>query len=183
MKGIPVEEQTEEIKKLPNPARKWLIVSIAGLIVMVASLGVYYTHGGSNPSAPLPTSVIKHVFGFTPYYFVNNSPPAHLSLDTASTTFVANTLTYSLVTPRKLIVTISEQILPAKFTRSEFKNSLSVENDSGTGSAGTQDGHSKGEFITKDKTLIQVSASDQLPLDTINAILSAMAKVTTDSVQ
>lgn len=158
---------------LHNPARKWLYISIVGFTMCFVSLGMHVSGAGSS-SQPLPSKVLRQVFGFTPYYFAKDSPPAKLSLKLNSPKFLGNALSYDLVKSAKESVSVSEKAAPA-VAAAKGENDISFETTSGNALVSkAKDGKIKGSLLTHDKTLISVEAPASLNPDVLETVLRSL---------
>lgn len=159
---------------LHNPARKWLYVSLAGFLMCFLSVGLYLSHGG-NTARPLPALIMKQVFGFTPYYFLDDKPPGKLSLKSGSAKFLGNALSFDLEKSATESVTISEKAAAANFLLAKKDGEISLDTISGTALLSLpKDGHVSGSLLTSDKTIIEVTAPDSLGSDLVESVLRAL---------
>lgn len=164
--------------KQPNPARKWLIVSLCGLIVCLGALGYRALTGGSSTPQPLPSKVLKQVFGFTPYYFTKDIPPARLKLKADTPKFFGNALSFTLVSPKNQTVTITQKTLPTDYSKAAKGDDKSLNTVAGTATvSAVQGGRIEATLITKDNTLITVESKEILNSGTIQEILESLIAI------
>ncbi|CAN5375294.1 hypothetical protein BH10PAT3_BH10PAT3_8680 [soil metagenome] len=165
------------IQKLKNPAMKWLYIGIAGAVVCIAALIIGAVRGGPSTADALPPIVLKQVFGFTPYYFKNNSPPAHLRLQTGSPKFFGNALTFSLKNSKNQSITVSEQS-PDSGPAPKKVEGEAVDTDLGSATIGkVSGGHLSASVTTKDKTYILLESSDLLNSGTMKDIFDSLIAI------
>jgi hypothetical protein len=169
----PPQDQPTEVKKPKNPARKWLMVSAAGVAICLFALGIGALRGGDSNLNPLPKKVLAQVFGFTPYYFNKDTPPAHLKLDATTPKFFGNALTFTLTDPKQEKITITQQTLPT----GNFKRLTGDTTPTPLGEATIKMGGGKieAELITKDNTYINIKASDFVSSGTLIDIFGNMS--------
>ena len=160
-----------------NPALKWLYLGIAGIIICVLSLGIHFFKGSSEVGVALPQKVMSQVFGFSPYYFLDNNAPDNYTLDTNSPKFIGNALTFTLSNTKKEVVTVTQKALPSDYRNlGESEKIFDVE----TGNAvvgGPKKGKNTGSLATKDKTLISIQGPDTVDSSTIEDMLRTLVVV------
>lgn len=162
-------------KDSQNPARKWLIVSACGFLICVLSLGFHFIRGGSNGAYPLPKTVLKQVFGFTPFYFEKDSPPDHLELASGSSKFLSNELSFSLITPKKEAIVVTQK---SSLTTATVKDEgESYATALGTAKIKSGSGHINASITTANKTTITLAASDAVSANTFVHIMNALTPV------
>lgn len=165
-------------RRQANPARKWLIVSACGFVISFAAFGYHIAAGGSSSSNPLPVTVLRQVFGFTPYYFENNMPPDRLKLQPNTPKFFGNALTFDIANSKNQKITISQKALPPDYKRGT--NSTDTSFEAPVGSSLIQPvkgGHITAIVKTKDNTLIILDSSDILNSDTLKSVINKLTAV------
>jgi hypothetical protein len=177
--NLPVQHvEAKAPKRRRNPAQKWLYVAAAGLSICVIALLVHFTGNGSTLPDPLPKQVLTQVFGFKPYYYVDNKLPARMHLKPGSTKFFGNALIFTLVNSKNQSVIISQKILPTDYIDPQQSGNQSFISPAGTGTIGSvQGGKIAAGLITKDTTIISLESSDIFSISTIKDILSYLGPI------
>lgn len=165
-------ETPPQSKRANNPAQKWLIMSAIGFAICFGALGVHFLGGGSGSPDPLPKKVLSQVFGFTPYYFVKDTPPGRLSLDESSAKFFGNALTFTLLDSKQEKILVTQQVLPT--TGYKKLEGETAKTPIGTATIKMGAGKVTAELITNDKTYITISASDFVSTGTLIDVFGNM---------
>lgn len=169
-------EAPQVIRAASNPAKKWLLVSIAGFTVFFLALGFHFFYGASSSSYPLPKPILRQVFGFNPYYFAKDTPPDNLSLVPNSTKFIANSLQYDLISSSKKTISVSQGAATTTINTVK-QDGETFETTIGTAKIKTASGRIKASLITADKTIITLEAPDQISSNTLAHIYNALIPV------
>lgn len=167
-----MENQTHSAQNVVETGRKWLIVSIVGLVICFLGLGMHFLGGGSKANDPLPQKVLNQIFGFTPYYFEKNNPPSKLRLQTDSPKFYGNIFSFTLTNGKNERVMVNQKTLPPDFKSTPQSTDETVKTDAGAGYIGeVNDGHISATFVTSDKTLITLESDELLSSSVLKNIL------------
>ena len=166
--------EVRPVKKAPNPARKWLLVSASGLVICLLGLGSHALRGGGGSPQPLPTKVLKQVFGFTPYYFAKETPPDNLHLQKDTPKFLGNTLSFNLADTKQEVITIKQKAVSSPLPKAEGEPTTT---SLGSAYIKTGGGHISAVLTTADKTYITLDASDFISsgtfIDIYNGLVAA----------
>jgi hypothetical protein len=167
-----MEDKSTELRNSVETGRKWLIVSICGLIIFTVGLGLHFLRGGSNTNDPLPQKVLNQIFGFTPYYFEKNNPPSKLRLQTDTPKFYGNIFSFTLKNGKYEHVTVNQKTLPSDYKNTTDSTDETVTTDAGSGYiSDVKDGHISATFVTKEKTLITLESDELLSSNVLKNIL------------
>lgn len=164
--------------KQPNPARKWLLVSLFGVFLCLGALSYHFIAGGSSSTDPLPVAVLHQVFGFTPYYFTENMPPNRLKLQKSSTKFFGNALTFDIANSKNQKITISQKALATDYKRATDSTDMGFVAPAGNATIkAIKSGRITALVTTKDNTLITLDSSDILNTETLRSVIEKLVIV------
>jgi hypothetical protein len=156
---------------------RWLVLALLALLALGGFVALFWR---LETPKPLPTSVLKSITGFTPYFYAREIPAGY-SVDTAHIVSSADLLIVTLISPGAPSIVLTEQPTDTSLTTEKLQGEgerVDVGNVADFATVNKVEGRLVGVVITRDpKTLVILNTSSADAKDALVSLLRSLKPV------